>query len=55
MAALLAMPGGARPIAIPCPGHVERFCEQPMLEREHWAERLPLEQLVGVDAWPAPG
>lgn len=50
---LLSMPGEARPIAVLCLGHVDAFYDRPMLEQEHWAERLPLEALVGTDAWPA--
>lgn len=50
---LLSMPGDARPIAVLCLGHVDAFYDRPMLEQEHWAERLPLESLVGTDAWPA--
>lgn len=52
LARLLGMPDGAHPIAILCLGHVERFYDRPMLEQEHWAERLPLEQLVGDNTWP---
>jgi 5,6-dimethylbenzimidazole synthase len=50
---LLAMPSEARPIAILCLGHVERFYDRPMLEQENWAERAPLEELVGENGWPA--
>jgi 5,6-dimethylbenzimidazole synthase len=52
LARLLAMPDGARPIAILCLGHVDDFYERPMLEQEHWAERLPLAELVSDNAWP---
>lgn len=52
LARLLAMPDGARPIAILCLGHVEQFYDRPMLEQEHWAERLPLGELVSHNAWP---
>ncbi len=52
LAQLLAMPDGARPIAILCLGHVEQFYDRPMLEQEHWAERLPLAELVSDNAWP---
>lgn len=50
---LLSMPTEARPIAVLCLGHVDAFYDRPMLEQEHWAERLPLEALVGTDVWPA--
>lgn len=53
LAALLDMPAGARPIAILCLGHVDAFYERPMLAEEGWADKLPLEDLVGVDAWPS--
>lgn len=49
---LLGMPEDARPIAILCLGHVERFYDRPMLEEEHWAERLTLADLVGENGWP---
>lgn len=49
---LIGMPEDARPVAILCLGHVERFCDRPMLEEEHWAERLSLTELVGENGWP---
>lgn len=52
VAELLAMPSGAKPIAILCLGHVEAFYDRPMLETEHWAQHLPLDNLVGEDGWP---
>lgn len=52
LAALLAMPAGARPVAILCIGHVEAFYPKPMLELEQWAERLPLDGLLGENRWP---
>lgn len=52
LADLLAMPAGARPIAILCLGHVESFHARPLLEIEGWAEREHLEHLVGIDRWP---
>lgn len=48
---LLAMPEGSRPVAILCIGHVEAFYDRPMLEREGWARRLELDQLVYENAW----
>lgn len=54
LARLLDMPEGARPIAILCLGHVDAFYEHPMLELEHWSERLPLSELVSDDHWPEP-
>lgn len=53
LANLLGMPTGARPVAILCLGHVEAFYDRPMLEAEGWAEREDLDQLIGIDRWPA--
>lgn len=53
LADLLGMPGGAHPVAILCLGHVEAFYDRPMLEAEGWAEREDLDQLIGIDRWPA--
>ncbi|MDY0012950.1 MAG: 5,6-dimethylbenzimidazole synthase [Rhodocyclaceae bacterium] len=52
LASLLAMPAGARPVAILCIGNVEAFYPKPMLELEQWAARQPLETLVGENCWP---
>jgi len=52
VAGLLAVPEGARPVAILCLGHVEAFYDRPMLESEGWAEREDLDRLVGIDRWP---
>ncbi|MFT4070146.1 5,6-dimethylbenzimidazole synthase [Paraburkholderia sp.] len=49
---LLRMPEGARPVAILCLGHVDRFYSEPMLETEHWASRLPLTDCVFENRWP---
>jgi 5,6-dimethylbenzimidazole synthase len=49
--ALLRMPAGAKPIAILCLGHVERFYDAPMLETERWAARRPLETCVFENRW----
>ncbi len=53
LAALLGMPEGARPVAILCIGHVEQFYPRPMLEMEHWAERMPIETVLAENVWPA--
>jgi 5,6-dimethylbenzimidazole synthase len=56
--ALLAMPSGAKPVAILCIGHVEAFYPRPMLETERWAERKALGECVYENRWgevaPAP-
>ncbi|MDD2546496.1 MAG: 5,6-dimethylbenzimidazole synthase [Burkholderiaceae bacterium] len=54
LGALLGMPTGAEPIALLCLGPVEAFYEEPMLQRERWAQREPLPSLVFDDAWGQP-
>jgi 5,6-dimethylbenzimidazole synthase len=51
---LLRMPAGAKPVAILCLGHVEAFYPRPMLEIEHWAQRMPIDQCVFENFWPSP-
>jgi 5,6-dimethylbenzimidazole synthase len=53
LAQLLQMPEGAQPMAILCLGYVEAFYPRPMLEMEHWAERISLETLVFENTWKA--
>lgn len=53
--ALLAMPAGAKPVAILCLGQVAGFYPQPMLEMEHWAERRALGECVYENCWPQAG
>lgn len=53
LAALLAMPEGAWPIAVLCLGHVDAFYDRPMLAEQGWADRLALDDLIGIDGWPA--
>lgn len=53
VAELLAMPDGATPIAILCIGQVEAFYPRPMFEDAGWGARLPREQVVFTDTWPA--
>ena len=52
LARLLAMPAGARPVAILCIGHVEAFYPRPMLEMEEWAERMPIDSVMAENGWP---
>lgn len=52
---LLAMPAGAKPVAILCLGHVAGFYPQPMLEMERWAERRALAECVYENRWPQGG
>lgn len=52
LAALLAMPEGARPLAVLCLGHVDGYYPAPMLELEGWAQRLSEGVLMGENRWP---
>jgi 5,6-dimethylbenzimidazole synthase len=49
---LLHMPADAKPVAILCVGHVERFYDAPMLETERWAQRRGIEECVFENVWP---
>jgi len=49
---LLRMPSDAKPVAILCLGHVERFYDEPMLETEGWAGREKLGHCVFENHWP---
>jgi 5,6-dimethylbenzimidazole synthase len=51
VADLLGMPSGARPVAILCVGHVERFYDAPMLETEKWERRRKVEECVFENGW----
>ncbi|WP_277184366.1 5,6-dimethylbenzimidazole synthase [Caballeronia sp. BR00000012568055] len=51
VADLLGMPSGARPVAILCIGHVERFYDAPMLEMEKWERRRTVEDCVFENRW----
>jgi 5,6-dimethylbenzimidazole synthase len=53
LAALMAMPAGARPIAILCIGRVAAFPEKPVLDQLGWGCRLPLDRVVFENRWPA--
>lgn len=53
VAELLEMPAGARPIAILCIGPVAEFPPQPLLETLGWGRRLPLEDVLFEERWPA--
>jgi 5,6-dimethylbenzimidazole synthase len=53
LATLLAMPIGARPIAILCIGRVAAFPEKPVLDLLGWGCRLPLDRVVFENRWPA--
>ncbi len=51
LARLLAMPDGAKPVAILCLGHVETFYPAPMLALEGWAQPRSLEELTFANTW----
>lgn len=51
LAQLLGLPAGAEPIALLCLGPVHHFDEEPLLQRERWAQRAPLASLVFDNAW----
>ena len=51
VAQLLAMPAGAEPIALLCIGPVPAFYDEPMLQKERWAQRCPLDELLFEDRW----
>ncbi len=53
VAELLEMPAGARPIALLCIGPVAEFTPQPLLETLGWGRRLPLEDVLFEERWPA--
>ncbi|MDR9436677.1 MAG: 5,6-dimethylbenzimidazole synthase [Thiohalophilus sp.] len=51
LARLLNIPEGAEPVAILCLGHVKEFYDKPMLEKENWAQRASLDELVFENQW----
>jgi 5,6-dimethylbenzimidazole synthase len=51
LADLLAMPEGAKPIAILCIGHVDSFYPAPLLELENWRKRDSLHDLIFYNSW----
>ncbi|WP_321346675.1 5,6-dimethylbenzimidazole synthase [Halopseudomonas oceani] len=51
LADLLALPAGARPVAVLCLGPVDAFYSRPMLEQERWAEARPLDDMLFTDQW----
>lgn len=48
---LLSIPQDAKPIAILCLGHVEKFYSQPMLIEQGWGEEKPLSSMIMENAW----
>jgi 5,6-dimethylbenzimidazole synthase len=54
LAALLAMPDDAEPIAILCIGPVPEFPDRPALEIDQWAFGRPLDEFVSENGWTTP-
>ncbi|ORW63370.1 5,6-dimethylbenzimidazole synthase [Mycobacterium parmense] len=54
LAALLAMPPGAEPVAILCLGPVPEFPDRPALELDGWAHARPLSEFVCENGWGRP-
>ena len=54
LADTLQLPAGAQALALLCIGPVPAFYEQPMLEQQRWASRMPLSDVVFDDAWDQP-
>lgn len=54
VAALLAMPAGAEPVALLCIGPVQHFYEEPMLQQQRWAQRCALDNVLFEDTWGQP-
>jgi 5,6-dimethylbenzimidazole synthase len=53
LAALLAMPAGAEPVAVLCVGPVPEFPDRPALELDGWAVARPLKEFVTENRYPA--
>lgn len=51
LASLLALPDGARPVAILCLGHVDAFYSAPMLELENWRQGIDLGDVLFENKW----
>jgi 5,6-dimethylbenzimidazole synthase len=54
LAALLAMPADADPVAILCLGPVPDFPDRPALELDGWAFARPLAEFVTENGWAQP-
>jgi 5,6-dimethylbenzimidazole synthase len=48
---ILHIPPHVLPVAYLCIGYPEAFTKEPMLQTEHWRDRLRLKQLVFADRW----
>jgi 5,6-dimethylbenzimidazole synthase len=54
LAALLAMPADAEPVAILCLGPVPEFPDRPALELDGWAFARPLSEFISENRWDQP-
>lgn len=54
LAQLLQLPPGASPLALVCLGPVPAFYDEPMLQQERWAQRMPLADVVFENGWGQP-
>jgi len=50
---LLQLPEGARPLAVLCIGPVDAFYPRPMFEDAGWGARLPQQDILYENTWPA--
>ena len=48
---ILNIPESVRVIAYLCLGYVSEFPSTPMLEKEGWEKRIPLERLIFWNGW----
>ena len=51
LGALLAIPEGAKPIAVLCIGHVNSFYKEPMLLETQWTTAKTLDEMVMENGW----
>lgn len=51
LANLLAIPTGAKPVAILCLGHVDEFYSAPMLELKNWRQPASIDDLLFENKW----
>jgi 5,6-dimethylbenzimidazole synthase len=53
VAEALALPDGARTVGLICIGQVAAFYPKPMFEEAGWGARLPLDDVLFENGWPA--
>ena len=51
LAKTLNLPADAQPLALLCIGPVPAFYDEPMLQQERWAQRMPLSDVLFDGAW----